>query len=132
MQVLCQWDAQREESREGLDEFLATQKATRPTVAYARELVIAFWAARDDIDRRIGDVSTGWALSRMSPVDRNVMRVAVVELLSTTVPPKVAVDEAIEIGKEYGGADTPRFINGVLDAVLRHLPDEQGQGHEEG
>ncbi len=55
----------------------------------------------------------------MSPVERNVMRVAVVELMEGDTPPKVAVNEAIEIGKEFGGQESPRFINGILDEVLR-------------
>ncbi len=57
----------------------------------------------------------------MPPVERNVMRVAVIELLDDKVPPKVALNEAIEIGREFGGADSPRFINGVLDEVLTRI-----------
>ncbi len=127
MQALCQWDTQRDESREQLDEFLTSQEASKPTVTYARELVSAYWAARDDVDRRLSGVSSGWHLSRMSPVDRNVMRVAVVEMLATKIPPKVALNEAIEIGREYGGEDSPRFINGILDAVLKGLHGDQGR-----
>lgn len=65
----------------------------------------------------------------MSPVDRNAMRVAVTELLDGTTPAKVALNEAIEIGREFGGRDAPRFINGVLDAVFKtHEVGEREQG----
>ena len=61
----------------------------------------------------------------MSPVDRNVLRVAVVELLVGDVPPRAVLDEAIEIGKEFGDRDSSRFINGILDQVLMGLDQSQ-------
>ena len=126
MQALCQWDAQGDESPEVIDEFLVAMDASGSTAAYARDLVTTLWARRKNVDRRLRAASTDWDPVRMSAVDRNVMRVAVVEMLGTKVPPKVALNEAIEIGKEYGGADSPRFINGVLDQVMKGLPEPQG------
>lgn len=126
MQALCQWDALGDESPEGIDEFLVAMNASGSTAAYARDLVTTLWARRKNVDRRIRAASTGWDPERMSPVDRNAMRVAVVEMLGTVVPRKVALNEAIEIGKEYGGTDSARFINGVLDQVMKQLPAPQG------
>lgn len=122
MQALCQWDVQRDESPAALDDFLVAQEASEAAADYARELVEAFWAQRQRVDDRIIAAATKWDLARISPVERNVMRVTIVELLAGTVPPNAALDEAIEIGREYGGADSPRFINGVLDVVLKRLP----------
>ena len=120
IQALCQWDVQGDESCEGLRELLTAQ-AIAGGVSYAVELVEAFWARRKTIDRQIEDAATKWDLKRISPVERNVMRVAVVEMMSGAIPPKVALHEAIEIGDQFGGAQSPRFINGVLDAILHRL-----------
>jgi len=121
MQALCQWDVQGDESPETLDDFFAAQEASEAAAGYAKELVGAYWSRHQGIDDRIAAAATKWDLSRISPVERNVMRVALVELLGEEIPPKVALNEAIEIGREYGGADSPRFINGVLDTVFKRL-----------
>lgn len=126
MQALCQWDAQGVETPEMIDGFFADMEARGSTAAYAKDLVTTFWARRKNVDRRIRAASTDWSPDRMSPVDRNVMRVGIVEMLGTNVPRKVALNEAIEIGKEYGGEESPRFINGVLDQVMKDLPVPQG------
>ena len=118
MQALCQWDVQQDETPEALEDFLADQEGGEAATAYAASLVRGYWSQRDRVDDRIASAATRWDLSRLSPVERNVMRVALVELLGEEVPPKVALNEAIEIGREYGGKDSPRFINGVLDMVL--------------
>lgn len=122
MQALCQWEVQQDESHEALVEFIQAQPGGEVAVGYAVDLVLGFWRDRDDVDRRLDGVMTQWSLSRLSPVERNVLRVATVEMLAGAVPRRVALSEAIEIGREYGGGDTPRFVNGVLDAVLHELP----------
>ena len=127
MQALSQWDALQDESLEVLDELFITLEASGATAVYAKDLVTTFWARRKNVDRRIRTASTGWDPIRMSPVDRNAMRVAIVEMLDTAVPRKVALNEAIDIGREYGGKESPRFINGVLDQVLKDLPAHQGK-----
>lgn len=121
MQILCQWDAQKDSSSEATKEFVDAQDASEHVSAYASELAAYFWNHEEPVDSLIGESSSGWSVARMSAVDRNVLRVASVELSIGEVPPKVAINEAIEIGKEYGGADSPRFINGVLDSIARAL-----------
>jgi transcription antitermination factor NusB len=143
MQALCQWDVQRDESHAALLDFLtetadtqrdldgqppsgkesgSERKPRGGAIEYAATLVTAFWMARSEIDERIGAAADKWDITRISTVERNTMRVAVAEMLGGDVPPHVAIDEGIEIGREYGGADSPRFINGVLDKVLKGLP----------
>jgi N utilization substance protein B len=136
MQALCQWDAQHDESPQRLDELFraaADDEVPAGTAAFAAELVTAFWADRQTVDELIASAATKWDLSRISPVERNVMRVSIVEMAGGTTPPKVALNEAIEIGREYGGADSPRFINGVLDVILKRLQrnGECGMGNAE-
>ncbi len=126
MQALCQWDVQRDESTGVLADCFAAHESALDPIPYATQLVEAFWRQRDLVDARITATSNLWDLERISLVDRNILRVAVVELVVGDVPPRVVMDEAIEIGKEYGGADTPRFINGILDDIHRRLQSERG------
>lgn len=128
MQALCQWEIQRDESSPSLADFLASQEASPQATAYASKLVQEFWRQRTEIDERVAEASVKWDLARISPVERNIMRVAIVELLNGEIPPPVILDEAIEIGREYGGAESPRFINGVLDAVFKNMQAAMGKG----
>jgi N utilization substance protein B len=71
-----------------------------------------------DIDRRLAEAAENWRLPRMAAVDRNVLRLGAYELLFTPeTPPSVALDEAIELARRYGSADSPAFVNGVLDRL---------------
>jgi len=125
MQALCQWEVQRDESEQALADFLGACEAAGSEARYATQLVNAYLARRAGIDQSIAAATAHWNLERISPVERNIMRVAVIELSGGEVPPKVALNEAIEIGREYGGQDSPRFINGVLDEILkRHQGSE--------
>ncbi len=73
---------------------------------------------RSEIDSIIERFSSNWKISRMSCVDRNIMRLAVYELLyCEDIPPKVSINEAIDIGKKYGTEESGAFINGILDSI---------------
>ncbi len=121
MQALCQWEVQLEETPESLRDFFVQQEAPRAAAVYAKELVTALWNQRPSVDGLLESAANKWKLSRIEPVERNVMRVAVVELLGDRVPVKAVLDEAIEISREYGGAQSPAFVNGVLDQVVKSL-----------
>jgi N utilization substance protein B len=71
------------------------------------------------VDAAIAGASTQWKLHRVAAVERNVLRIAAFELLCESTPPEVAIDEAVEIARRFGGARTPAFVNGVLDALWR-------------
>jgi transcription antitermination protein NusB len=87
---------------------------------FTRDLAAAVEARRDELDATIARHSRGWELERIAPLERNVMRVALYEIgHSEDVPDEVAIDEAVEIAKQYCGADAPGFVNGVLGAVVR-------------
>jgi len=117
MQLLCQADVQGGGVLDQADGFLADSEASSEAVRYARHLARACWQQRREINRRIREKLEHWRLERLSPVERNVIRVAVAELDAGEVPSKVVIDEAVEIGREFGGQQSPSFINGVLDAV---------------
>jgi N utilization substance protein B len=94
--------------------------------SYCAHLVADVRRRQAEIDDLLGSHAKGWTTERMSPVDRNVMRVATLELLEGNVPPAAAIDEAIVIAKRFSGDDAGRFVNGVLEAVRQSL--EEGAG----
>lgn len=108
--------------RKCLDLFEQNLSAIEPgTGDYAEYLIQGVVAKESEIDNIIGASSKNWKLSRMSLVDRNVLRVAVFEALfaSPLIPHPVAINEAIEIARKYGSTESPSFINGVLDSVFQ-------------
>ncbi len=98
------------------------------TLAYARALVDGFAEHRAEIDELIERYARGWTLSRMANIDRNVLRLAVYELLyQREVHPSIVIDEAVELAKRYSTAESGRFVNGILGNLAR----EQGAVPEE-
>jgi N utilization substance protein B len=87
---------------------------------FTRQLVEGVDEHREELDELIRRHSQGWTLERISPLDRNIMRVALYEVRHREdVPTEVAIDEAVELAKRYSGADAPGFVNGVLGAAVR-------------
>jgi N utilization substance protein B len=104
---------QRDVTGRPLEELIAE---SRPLT---REIAEGVDYHREELDDEIEAHARGWSVDRLAPLDLNVMRVALYEIEHTDVPPEVAIDEAVEIAKEYCGADAPRFINGILGAIVR-------------
>ncbi|MFZ7112837.1 MAG: transcription antitermination factor NusB [Desulfatiglandales bacterium] len=91
---------------------------------FSRELVLGVCGHRDELDRLISGSSKNWRLKRMSYVDRNILRIGVFEILfMKDIPPKVSIDEAVELGKIFGREESGSFINGILDHVFNSLED---------
>lgn len=98
-------------------------KKARP---YARLLIGGIFDKLDEIDGAIAAHATNWRLERIAATDRNLLRVAIFELLfQDDVPAQVAINEAVEIAKRFGTQESPAFINGVLDAVQQSRQHEQ-------
>jgi N utilization substance protein B len=104
---------QRDVTGRPLEELIAE---ARPLT---RELAEGVDLEREDLDEVIAEYARGWTVDRIAPLDLNVMRVALYEIEHDRVPFEVAIDEAVEIAKEYCGADAPKFINGILGAIVR-------------
>jgi N utilization substance protein B len=119
MQALCQLDVQGDDALGLFDKLLGESGASPATAEYARRLACSCWEQRRELDRRLAAQLERWDVERLSPVERNVIRVAMVELPGGDVPPKVVINEAVEIGREFGGLDSPKFINGILDALWK-------------
>ncbi len=86
---------------------------------FSRELAEGVEAHRDELDELIARHSKGWTIDRIAPLERSIMRTALYEALHLEdVPVEVALDEAVELSKQYCGADAPGFVNGVLGAAV--------------
>ena len=122
LQVLYRWES--EGGGLTLDQAL-TETLTRRLVAprripYLERLVEAFSARAEAVDQALADALDNWTLDRLSVMDRGILRLGATEMLFLDdIPPKVAIQEAVRLGERYGGVESPRFVNGVLDAVLR-------------
>jgi transcription antitermination protein NusB len=118
--MLCTLDVQGAGARLVLDQFLAEQDAPELVRNRARDLAWATFEKLPVWDEQIAAVSQRWDLKRMGLVDRNILRLALQEISQPEVTPvKVAMDEAIELAKEFGTEESPAFVNGVLDAVWK-------------
>jgi len=103
-------------------EFWACHRVDGEARSFADDIVRGTKMNQSKIDTLIGQFAEHWDLERMAVVDRNILRAAVYELLwRPDVPPRVAINEAIEIAKKFGTAESSRFINGVLDRIAREL-----------
>lgn len=122
MQCLCQAEVLRETFLEQLVEFLRDESPPAAVERYAKTLATESWEHLDQIDQNLQAAAENWKVARMAPVDRNILRVAMCELLHhPETPPHAVIDEAVEIGKLFGTAESGAFINGVLDAAYKSL-----------
>lgn len=117
---MCRYDA-----HEALALFCTHFNPPEPILSFFTELTNGVVKHRRSIDRIIERFSKHWKLGRMSCVDRNILRLAVFELLSCPeIPAKVSINEAIEIGKKFGTEDSGGFINGILDSIRMAMESE--------
>ena len=112
-------------SEEAIDLAFAQEPRDAQTLAFARDLVEGVVQQGTRIDAVIAKYALDWTLERMANIDRNVLRLAICELLfMPDIPPSVTVDEAVELAKKYSTAESGRFVNGILGNLVRHLDDE--------
>lgn len=108
-----------------------TEEVGEPS-EFARQLVVGVEAKQNRIDDVIESISENWALSRMPLVDRNILRLAVYELLfEPEIPDSVSINEAVEMAKTYGGDDSSKFVNGILGKISERR-DELASAEAEG
>jgi len=101
-----------------LGHFLEQSEAEPEVRQFARDLIQGCWSRRDELDGIIAAVAENWDVRRMAVVDRNVLRLASYELLFIDdVPPKVSINEAIDLAKRYSTIDSGGFVNGILDRI---------------
>ena len=94
--------------------------ASIETRSFAKELILGICENIKDIDETISKASRNWRLERMSHVDRNLLRIGAFEIIyREDIPPKVSINEAVELGKKYGQVDSAAFVNGILDNIFK-------------
>ncbi len=132
MQSLFEWDFnQRQKSLQEVVEHALEEFA--PGVddpGFARSLAQGVEDNIDEIDKIIAETAPEWPIDQITVVDRNVLRVGIYELMFLKdVPPKVAINEAVEMGKVFGGESSGKFVNGVLGTLYKKLaPEDAGAG----
>lgn len=120
--ILNRWDAACVEEYFTIHHSSEVERTDGDLAVFARHLIRGVVDNREQIDSLIRASSENWKVSSMSTIDRNILRLAVYELkFVEEIPPEVSINEAIEIAKEYGGDESPRFVNAVLDHVSMTL-----------
>ncbi len=120
LQVLYRWESEGAERplSEVLLEVARTRRIAESRIPHTARILRALDASLDEVDARLAAATTNWRLDRLSRIDRSILRIGAAELLRVEgVPPRVAIQEAVRLAERYGGAESPRFVNGVLDAV---------------
>jgi N utilization substance protein B len=114
------------------DQFLQRRlRHDGPLVEFARGLLAGVRRHRPELDQRLSEAVANWSLARMAVTDRNALRLGAYELLFAETPPRVAINEAIELAKRFGTEESGHFVNGILDRLLRQRsappPGETGK-----
>ena len=122
VQVLFHLEFNQDDPEKSFDLICRNFEVDEKIIPFSRELVLGVCGKKDELDGLIGRASKNWRVGRMPRLDRCVLRLDVYEIqFLDDIPPRVSIDEALEIGKKYGGEDTARFINGVLDHIYTSL-----------
>ena len=131
LQVLFQRDLTKEalSTAEIVERWATEFVVPEASKTFAQELVDGTIAHQDEIDQTIASLAQDWTLSRMANVDRNVMRLATYEILfCPEIPGRVSLNEAIELAKRFGGEESAKFVNGILDRVVASVSKVEQKG----
>ncbi len=127
VQFLYILDLRGPEVMDQLASFLQEGSKDREVQEFALRLITGTRDTLDVVDKKLSSVARNWEISRMAVVDRNILRMAIFELLyCDDIPPKVTINEAIELGKRFSTANSGSFINGILDRVKNQASAEKG------
>lgn len=128
LQALFYMDMHRDPGEDPVALFCRCFAQDKPAGPFFHRLVNGVRDNRQTIDTVIEKFSSNWKLSRMSCVDRNILRIAVYELLfCADIPPKVSINEAIDVGKRFGTEESGAFINGILDSIRLAIEENKVQ-----
>ena len=103
-----------------LEEFVRNRLlGNKELIEFSMSLLNGVQRNLGELDQMLGKVTANWSLSRMAATDRNVLRVGAFEIIYTEIPGPVAINEAVELARRFGSAQSPRFVNGILDRFLK-------------
>ena len=132
-QMLYQWQVTEAPIEKVIESFWRVRRTTPATRAMADRLAAGAAARVEETDAAIGEAASNWRLDRIAPVDRTILRLGAFELLGEPdTPAAVVLDEAVEMAKRFGEADSPAFVNGVLDAVRKRFRADAAAAGREG
>lgn len=124
LQGICCMDVQGPDAWEMVEVFLQDSRELPATIETARSLARQTLGDLEKIDSLLARHARHWELGRLALVDRNILRLATWELISRAAPYKVVITEALRLAQEFSTIESPRFINGILDAVAREVGKE--------
>ncbi len=129
LKILYAIDITGEEPKKCIDAYWKDNEENDAEVkAFANSLVLGVSGKGREIDRIISERATNWQMGRMAVIDRNILRFASYELLfADEIPPKVTINEAIDIAKRYGDSESGKFVNGVLDKINKDIAKKKAQ-----
>ncbi len=120
LKFLYQSEFNQDDLEAQMGQFCERANAQAEIIEFTKTLVEKVFAQAEEIDIMLKKFSDHWALERMSMVDRNILRLGICELMfEASTPPKVVINEAVEIAKKFSTEDSPDFINGILDKVFK-------------
>jgi N utilization substance protein B len=125
MQVLFSWDVKGDRDAGMAQQMLEDADDESGVRVRAMQMADAAWLIRQATDEWVVRIAPQWPTNRQPGVDRALLRLAIWELTNTDTPPKVVLDEAIEMAKQFSTEQSPAFINGVLDAVLKESEEKR-------
>ena len=129
LQLLYEADVNEVRDAEDSRRFIRSRMQGRKALTqFACKLLAGTIDRRDEVDVYLAKLATNWSLSRMPVVDRNVLRLGAYEILFAETPSRVAVNESVVLAKRYGDKNSPRFVNGVLDRLMKETdPADQAE-----
>lgn len=131
LQILFQLEFNNPQPEKAIKQYWKYQRASKEIRSYSDLLVEGILSHQEEIDTLIQSVSEHWRLARMAVVDRNILRIAVFELLyEENITPAIIINEAIEIAKKYSNEEAAMFVNGLLDAVRKKLESDEKSDKE--
>ena len=118
--ILYQIDVAKADIHEAITGYFESSPCQQDVVDFSSKLVEGTLANKERIESLITKHAKNWEIERMAVIDRNILRMSCYELLFLDdIPPKVSINEAIELAKRYGDIDSPRFINGIIDKIYK-------------
>ena len=120
LQALYEADSSGHQPLEALKRIVSRERLSQDAAAFAEDLISGVLTQQDEIDRVIAQAAPAWPVEQLAAVDRNILRLALQEMLGDNgTPVRVVINEAVELAKSFGSASSARFVNGVLGSVER-------------
>jgi N utilization substance protein B len=124
LQIHYQWDVREREGTfsDVLQDVIAMRRISESRLPYLRRLAEELDARGDELDELLEVALDNWRMDRLALLDRGILRIAAAELICfDDIPPKVSIQEAVRLAERYSGPESPRFVNGVLDALYKRV-----------